>query len=273
MKRTRVLVGMCLVGLACIGALSLLPRGLATTGEVPSPISETLEELRGSSIGMAAWGDDNPAEMETQLAENQEAIDALLDWARSSDENAEALSADLLSRLAGFTARFGPDVAVPEEVFDSRPWVFGENPESGLAVWSYVLLAMAEEQGSPALAARVLAEIHGVHLAVSHFFESMTLYDRALTAEAVAREKRENGGYLSTTGAELAWCCEQYMVRAAADGAFAEYGEADAVLADYMEWRDATMAERYLSGWLPSHYQHRTTEYARALADALPVQW
>ncbi len=263
-------VGLCLL----VGVLgAVLAAALPVRGEAPpNPVVSDLAALKRSFSGLAAAGNGNPGGMETELARNRGKLDAVLGYARASATNQKALTSLLLTDLAAFSTRFAPGKAISETAFAGRPRAVERAPEYGLGIEAYLVTQLASESRSPALARRGLKGVCEAHSAVAHFFEEMALHDGVQSAESIAREKGELGGYGSGAGAEIAWSCERFMVRAHGSDAFVSLPGARRVIDDYWQWRKATLLERKQNAWLPVDYEHRTMGYVKKLVDALPAE-
>ena len=264
----------------CLGVIGVLVGGVAVgmvagTGaatEPPAAVAGSLAELKASFYGMVLAGD--VSSLEAEVTRNAGLIGPILAYADSSPQAREALSAHLLSDLDSFSSRFAPGTEIDEEILRPKAWVQGEQPWYGLTIDAYLLLEVASSAGSPAFTRQALLRAHDAHQALAYFFE--TKEQQAVAEGALPPPPPHQAGFPgykpsgSTPGEELAWCCEQFVVEGYSSGAFSETREAQAVAADYLQWRRKTMAERGAERWLPIDFAADTMEWVGKLAAALP---
>ena len=108
--------------------------------------------------------------------------------------------------------------------------------------------------------------------ACSYLFEQITIRTEPELLAEVEREKQETGGCGATPIAEVAWCCERFMVRAYLSNRYASRPDSAQVLSEYWQWRKKTIIAEGQGDWLPSRQQHRTLEYAGRLAETFPAE-
>ena len=256
-----------LISLACLPWTDML----AADG-LPVPVRNTLDQLMASFRGISGWGALNPHMMQMEVERNRARIDTILTYSNSSDRSAETLGDYLCASLSAYAERLKPGTEIDAQTLSARSFVQGTQPGYGLAIQAYLLLEVARQKKSATFTRRALSTLYDVVLAQSYLMERWALYDhRGLSREA-AREKREYGGSLSGLGAEIAWCCEQFMVEASRvdEPGIPEPGMV--VIADYCRWRKDKLkiiGDMRLP-CLPRHEQHRTMAYVKKLVAALP---
>ena len=254
-----------LVALACP-----LWSAQAASRDLPGPVRDALDTLKASFRGIVGLsGFMEPHMMQMEIEKSRPHIDTVLAYGASSESNADALGDWLCASLATYAERFRPGMQINEEYLKPRRYLMGTRPEDGLNAYAYLLLQVAEQKGSATFTRRALSTLHDVVLAQSYLTEKRTLYKHPDHSQELAREKTEYGGSLSVLGAEIAWCCEQFMVEMSGtpEPAMPEAGMV--VIADYCQWREETMKRRMTPNCLDGVRQHRTMAYVRKLADAL----
>jgi len=253
--------------LACsLAAMTMV--SLASPQAPPETVVNTLSELKKHFAGMS--DPDHPGTMEHQVTRNDAAIQTILAYARQSREAGDGLAQYLLAEIDAFNARYRRGTVIPEEVVSKREWKRGEIPWEGIRVDAYLLLSLAEENGSATLTKRVLTTLRDYGAACSNLFEQITIRTEPELLAEVEREKQETGGWRATPIAEVAWPCERFMVRAYLSDRFASAPDSARVVSEYWQWRKETMIAEGQGEWLPTRYQHRTLEYVGRLGETLP---
>ncbi len=241
---------------------------LASDG-LPVPVRNTLGQLMTSFHGIS--GSMNAFGMQKDVEKHRAQIDTILTYSNSSDRNADTLGDYLCASLAEYAERFKPGTEIDAQTLSTRSYIWETSPEYGVTIQAYLLLELARQRRSPTLTRRALSTLYDVVLARSYLGEKSFLHRHPERAHEIARVKRENGGYRTTLGAEIAWCCEQFMVETSQvdEPGIPEPGMV--VIADYCRWRKDTvtvMGTRLR--WLLRTQQHRTMAYVKKLVAALP---
>jgi len=131
---------------------------------------------------------------------------------------------------------------------------------------------MATSARMPAHTGEVLGAVYATQQSLARYFDG-TQKALAVPGAPGHPERGESCPplqYGSAPGAELAWCCEQFMVECYTSGALLDLPEAQAVLSDYKQWRDKALVKRGMQRWLPVDCAGVTMDYVKKLADALP---
>lgn len=258
------------IGLLAVG-VALVTTARLGAQELPKTTQDSLASLKDSFRGMLL-GPDNPCLLEDEVTRNAGTIHSILTYANSSASAREALSSYLISDLSDFSSRFSPETELDEEAVGKGTYEKGEEPWYGLTVDAYLLLEMASSARSASFTKEALGSVCTTQQSLVNFFDAL----RKVLAPPDAPGPPEQGEecpprqYGSTPGAELAWCCEQFLMEGYSSGAFLDIPEAQAVVSDYKLWRDKALAKRGLEESLPVDCAGVTMEYARKLADALP---
>jgi hypothetical protein len=259
-----------LIGL-CLGLL------FATTGAwgaegLPDTVVDTLASLKASFRGIAGYPYSNggPRGVVEDLAKHAAEVDGILGYARESRANREALATYLLADISNFTDRFRPGTVVDETLLAKSKWYTGETPWYGLTVDAYLLLELARDDGSPSFAKGALSSIAGAEQAIADFFRQRHLYLESQRPGQAGQGEEEVGPVGSTDGAELAWCCERFLVSSYPDERLASLPDASRVVVEYRDWRKSTLLKRGIEDWLPVDCEHDTMQYVRRLVAALP---
>ncbi len=213
----------------------------------------------------------SPHMMQIEIERNSAQMRTIVTYSNSSDRNADTLGDYLCASLAEYAERFKPGTEIDEQTLSARSYVQGTQPDYGLAIQAYLLLEVARQKKSAPFTRRALSTLYDVVLADSYFAEKLTLYKHPDHSDYIAREKREFGGSGTNLGAEIAWCCEQFMVRASQFNRPRIPEPGMVVIADYCRWRKDTLAI-----WGSPHYRdldlsqrHRTMAYVKKLVAAL----
>jgi len=244
---------------------------MAVSGELPAEMRDALTQLMASFRGTMGFSLD-PAVMQAEVTRNRSLIDVILAYSTLSERNAETLSEQCCSSLSAYAERFKPGTEIDAETLRASAYNWGTAPDYGLSIQAYLVLETARQRRSAYLGRRALNTLSDVMSASSYFAEKWELAQVPEATEEIRREKREYGGCLSPLGAEIAWCCEQFMVEVsvADDPGMPEAGMA--VIRDYCRWRQETMAKQVTPYCLYATHQYQTMAYAKRLADALAPQ-
>ena len=213
--------------------------------------------------------------LQEEVDRNRSTIDTILTYSKSSDENATTLADHLCASLGAYAERYKPGTESDEQTLRLivRPGVHDTRPDYGLNVEAYLLLeVVAQQERAPSFTRRALSTLYDVVLAQSYLAEKITLYKHPGDANEVAREKKEFGGYGMNIGAEIAWCCERFMVNEyiADEPHIPDPGLSG--VTEYWQWRKDTMVESGEAYWLRGSHQHRTMEYVKKIVEALPAE-
>jgi hypothetical protein len=234
-------------------------------------VAKAWDELRVSFRGSDGI---HPSLMSCAIRDNKAKIDAILGYAKESDANTQAVSEYLCLFLRAFADRFRPGAAIDDALLaaTSGPIRVGAEPWNRLSVASYVLLEIAKVPRSPPFTARVLGCIRDAMLADCYLAERAILFRSPELEPNIRREKAQIGGFTTSVGGEMAWCCEQFMVHLyLADEPHLPHA-ALSLIQDYCEWRREGGPDERDEGCLEEHHQHGTMEWVRRLIDALPSE-
>ena len=224
-----------------------------------------------SFFGIAGWGSMSAFGMQKDVERNRAQIHTILTYSNSSDRNADTLGNYLCASLSAYAERFKPGTEIDAQTLSTRSYVQGTQPDYGLTIQAYLLLEVARQRKSAPFTRRALSTLYDVVLARSYLGEESFLHRHPERAHEIARVKRENGGFRTTLGAEIAWCCEQFMVEASRvdEPGIPEPGMV--VIADYCRWHKdtVTIIGEVRIRWLLRTEQHRTMAYVNKLVAAL----
>lgn len=249
--------GLLLLVLVGLLSVSCVPCEAA---EPPDSVLDALNSLKTSFLGMAASPNENPRSLEEEISEDEATIDVVLQYANESSYNFDCLAGYLIADLHRFSDKFKPGVPIDEGILSRDAWTVGEAPWYGLTMDTYLLLELARGTGVSAFARRVLKAAYDAQQGISYFHEAKY----RLAGDVAA------GPYGSTPGAELAWCCERFMVESYLSDTFVALPEAAAVVNEYWQRRKNTMLEWGVGHWLSVSCEHATMENVKRLVDALP---
>lgn len=269
MSATRCRSGALFFVLLVGSALPLTPAA-SQPGEVPGPIGEAWAELRVSFDGSRGL---DPSFMESAIERNSTAIDAILAYAKASPRNADALADYLLGLLAEYAIRFKPGRELDDRVIRdaNRAFPRGEEPDNGLNIGTYLLLEIASQKKSPSFTRKALSAVHDVVQAHSYVRQQGALLRMPGIHDDMAIGRKAAGGFLTTLGGEMAWCCERFMVDVYRSDDPHLPDVALAVIQDYWQWRKESMAKWHRTDCLNEWEQHRTMAIVEKLTEVLPA--
>jgi hypothetical protein len=267
MKRKRWLY----LSLAVPMAAAMVLLGFSRLGAtaLPSNTQASLASLKDSFRGLAHGS--NPYFLEREVTRKAATIHSILTYAGSSARAQRALTGHLIGDLDAFSSRFAPGTPLEQEFVGKDTFIMGEEPWYGLTVDTYLLLELSSGVRSPGHTKEALQAVSSAQQALTSFMESLegTLAPPDAPAPPERRESCPPAHYGSTPGAELAWCCEHFMMEGYASGAFVDLPEAQTVISDYKQWRDQALAKRGMNKSLPIDCAGVTMEYVKKLAEAL----
>jgi hypothetical protein len=251
------------VALACSCAQTA-PGGVALPPEMEAALNR-LKDAAWDSVDLMSGGS-----MESDLRRNKPFMGPLLAYAKASDHNLEGLAEYVLASQEAFARRFAPGSHLDDEVVTRTTYDKGSEPEYGLSIEAYLLLQMAELRRSASFLRRVLTVLHEVVVAMSYLAEQQILHRQLVPPQEIEKTTRERGVVLTTSGAQIAWYCEQFMTRQAVFSSGYLPETALAVIANYQRWRSGPVARGSSAALLAMSHQHTIMSYANGLAETLP---
>ncbi len=129
--------------------------------------------------------------------------------ARRSPEATAELRAYLEAALRTCADRYAPGKDLSADELDPGPQT--EDPARNVGLHAYLLLKLAAAEG-PAPVREAIGVLGDTLASVSYWGEERFRYFYPDRTVALDREKRDLGGYATSTGAQIAWCLEHFML-------------------------------------------------------------
>jgi hypothetical protein len=249
------------VGIAAV--CSLVQSGAE---DVPASVADAVAQME-RDWDLAASMSSVPGQAHPP-ASTQE-VGTALDYAASSETNAQKLAVYLAGPLQSHSARFGPAVAIDARWLGKATPCPG--PDYGLDARAHLLLRLAEMRRSTRFTGEVLILMRDVLRAQAHWFDQRMLAKGQEPGPAgpLPEAKALRFGHL---GAAVTWSVEQFLVNMYLEDEGPLPDPAMEVVNDYWRLRKQRLLEEGTTRLGPGKDQELTIEYLLKLIDALGDQ-